>query len=225
MRKLPNETTRESSPYRRNHHRHGTHNVLLGLVPPASRVLDVGCADGYLGQALASKGCRIWGLDKEPWAITASPGCYEEVRLINLEEISGLPWREGSFDVVLAADVLEHLREPGRVLRMLRRYVAPGGCVIVSLPNVAHASVRFSLLAGRFSYRTTGILDETHCRLYTFSTARKLIESSGLRLAGLYAGSNHFGALLGPRSPVRRVLRGLLAYNIIAKASPADPQD
>jgi 2-polyprenyl-3-methyl-5-hydroxy-6-metoxy-1,4-benzoquinol methylase len=209
------EPPREAaSRYARNRRRHGTHEVVLSLVPDGSRVLDVGCATGYLGAALAKRGCRVWGLDQDERALRSVEDVYEEVRAIDLERVDDLPWAEGSFDVIVAADVLEHLRDPEAVLRLLERYLAPGGRLVVSLPNVANASVRGGLLLGRFDYTETGILDATHVRLYTFATARALVESCGFRVERTCSGSNTFGHLLN-RFPVARPLRGLLAYNVI----------
>jgi SAM-dependent methyltransferase len=114
----------------------------------------------------------------------------------------------------VAADVLEHLRDPQRVLRLLERYLAPGGRLVVSLPNVANASVRVPLLFGRFNYADKGILDSTHVRLYTFETARALVESCGFSVERTYSGSNAFGFALN-RFRALEPLRGLLAYNVI----------
>jgi SAM-dependent methyltransferase len=209
------EPRREAaSRYARNWRRHGTHEVVLGLVPDGARVLDVGCATGYLGAALAERGCRVWGLDQDERALQSAAAAYEEVRAIDLERTDDLPWAEGSFDVVVAADVLEHLRDPVAVLRLLERYLAPDGRLVVSLPNVANASVRLPLLFGRFAYTDTGILDSTHVRLYTFETARALVESCGFRVERSCSGSNTFGYVLN-RFPAAQPLRGLLAYNVI----------
>jgi SAM-dependent methyltransferase len=146
---------------------------------------------------------------------------YEDVSVIDLEACDTLPWPERSFDVVLAADVVEHLRDPGRALRVLRNYVRSDGRIVVSVPNVAHASVRIPLLLGRFAYRPTGILDETHLRFLTFKTAHELVESSGFDVQRLLASSNHFGALLQVPG-ARRLLRGILGYNCIVVATRRD---
>jgi 2-polyprenyl-3-methyl-5-hydroxy-6-metoxy-1,4-benzoquinol methylase len=205
--------------YRRNTHRYGTHEVILGHVPAGSTVLDVGCATGYLGAALAAHGCRAWGLDQDAGAVLVAKPWYEEVRAIDLEECDELPWPARFFDVVLAADVLEHLRDPQAALRLLHGSIRPGGRLIVSVPNVAHLSVRVPLLLGRFNYRTTGILDETHVRLYTFKTAYELVDSCEFEVESLVGASDHFGALL-QLPGASRLLRGTLAYNVVVLAKP-----
>src|SRR5438105_4996346 len=78
-------------------------------------------------------------------------GAYEAVHQIDLDDLSAsLP--SPPFDVVLCGDVLEHLRDPAGSLRRLSQLLADHGRVIVSLPNVAHLSIRFALLLGRFRY-------------------------------------------------------------------------
>ena len=210
----------ESPRYRRDTHRYGAHEVILRNVPIGSTVLDVGCATGYLGAALSARGCRGWGIERDPSAVTAAEPWYQAVYPIDLDECDELPWPVRSFDVVVAADVLEHLRDPHRALRLLHRQVRPGGRLIVSVPNVAHGSVRLALLFGRFSYSSTGILDNTHLHLYTFETARELVEAGGFNVERLIGASDHFGALLQSRR-ASRLVRGLLAYNIVVVATPA----
>src|SRR5215218_4240679 len=210
----------ERTPVRYRRNATGTHRLLLNLVPPNSAVLDVGCAGGYLGETLTEKGCRVCGLDRNADAIRSARIHYEEARLIDLESAASLPWPERSFDVLLAADVLEHLRDPSTALAMLVRYLRHDGLAVVSLPNVAHASVRIPLLFGHFTYRERGILDATHCRLFTFNSARELVESSGLWIEDTLVGSDRLGVLLNRWRPARRLLRGLLAYNIVLRARP-----
>jgi SAM-dependent methyltransferase len=86
------------------------------------------------------------------------------------------------FDVILFADVLEHVADPLPVLQRLLGYLAEDGQIIVSLPNVAAWTVRLGLLAGRFDYRPSGILDDTHLRFFTRESARRLLESAGLEV-------------------------------------------
>ncbi len=83
------------------------------------------------------------------------------------------------FDVVLFADVLEHLKEPGDVLRRVRPFVAENGVVIASIPNIAHGSVRLALLGGEFRYRDWGLLDDTHLRFFTRASIQDLFEETG----------------------------------------------
>jgi methionine biosynthesis protein MetW len=204
----------------------GTHRTLVSLIDPGIRVLDVGCASGYLGAALHhEKACRVWGIDVDPASVEAARARgYEDVVQADLDAPDlpadlaaglGLP---DSFDAILAADVLEHLTRPLPLLARLTPLLRPGGTLVVSLPNIGHLTTRLGLLAGRFEYTETGILDRTHVRLYTFKTARALLAEAGFRVTGEYSGSGAFGALLNRSGPSLRPFRGLLAHGVILTA-------
>jgi 2-polyprenyl-3-methyl-5-hydroxy-6-metoxy-1,4-benzoquinol methylase/glycosyltransferase involved in cell wall biosynthesis len=200
----------------RYHRGRGTHQLLVNLVPENAHVLDVGCAAGYLGVDLQAKGCRVTGIELDPLYVAAAreTAAYETVVELDLDDASA-PLPEGPFDIALCADVLEHLRQPLETLRRLATLVRPGGQVLVSLPNVAHVSTRLRLLFGGFTYTETGTLDSTHLHLYTYRTARELVEAAGLTVTTTLAGSDHFGRLLSSGPAPARALRGLLAYNVV----------
>jgi predicted TPR repeat methyltransferase len=86
------------------------------------------------------------------------------------------------FDVVVLADVLEHVAEPGRLLDQASERVAPGGSLLVSLPNAVHWSVRANMLFGKFDYTNKGIMDRGHLRFFTRSSAEKLFSDAGLKV-------------------------------------------
>jgi methionine biosynthesis protein MetW len=204
---------------RRYHRGRDTHQLVVQLVPPNSRVLDVGCASGYLGVDLHTKGCTVTGIDVDSVNVAAARAtrAYEQVVELNLDDTRA-PLPDGPYDVLLCADILEHLVDPVGTLQRLTRLVVADGLVVVSVPNVAHVATRWNLLLGRFPYTETGTLDRTHLHLYTYRTACELVADAGLRVADVYAGSDRFGKVLsfGPRPA--RTLRGLLAYNIVLAA-------
>ena len=86
------------------------------------------------------------------------------------------------FDVVVAADVLEHTPAPTELLRLMIRAIKPNGIVLISVPNVTHWSIRLNLLMGRFDYEPIGIMDATHLRWFTAKTIRSLVEFNGLHI-------------------------------------------
>jgi 2-polyprenyl-3-methyl-5-hydroxy-6-metoxy-1,4-benzoquinol methylase len=189
------------------------------LVPSGSRVLDVGCASGYLGEALLAKDCTLVGieLNREAAAVARSSQAYEEIHELNLDNAHvALP--PGPFDVVICADVIEHLSAPENALVRLCALLADGGRLILSVPNIAHITVRAQLLLGRFEYTNRGILDRTHLHFYTYRSAVDLIRVSGLEVDAILAGSNRFGSVLSFGPTPLRWLRGLLAYNIVLVA-------
>jgi hypothetical protein len=127
--------------------------------------------------------------------------------------------------VLLAAAVLEHLKHADRLLRQSRELLKPGAKVIVSLPNVAHYSMRLRLLRGKFDYEDYGIMDRTHLHFYTLSTGKQLLEQEGYRVESVHiVGSglqNLFNALSRRlHRPVQKpILAGLFAYEFIMVAT------
>ena len=99
--------------------------------------------------------------------------------MIDLELLPRLP---NGWNVVLAADVLEHLNDPPRMLRLIRDALPPGGLLLVSVPNIAHLYVRLALLFGFFPYADRGILDRTHRYFYTRSSLRDALRRSGFEI-------------------------------------------
>ena len=85
---------------------------------------------------------------------------------------------KGEFNVIIFADTLEHLRNPDKILKRTKKYLKKDGSLIISLPNIANLRIRLSLLFGRFEYKSTGILDETHLRFYTLKSAQELIQKN-----------------------------------------------
>lgn len=158
-----------------------THRLVVDMVPRGSRVLEFGCATGYMSEVLRSeRGCEVTGVEIFPPAAEQARSRCDRVIVGDAEQLDLASLFEGeTFEAILFADVLEHLREPAAVLRRARPLLASGGAVIASIPNVAHASVRLSLLAGRFRYRPTGLLDEDHLRFFTRESIQDLFEACG----------------------------------------------
>jgi len=86
------------------------------------------------------------------------------------------------FDYILIGDVLEHLENPGSILSLLNKFLKINGRLVMSLPNVAHYSMRFGLLFGDWDMAETGILDKTHLHFYTLKSAKELLKNSGWKI-------------------------------------------
>ncbi|HEU4657343.1 MAG TPA: methionine biosynthesis protein MetW [Capillimicrobium sp.] len=158
--------------------RHGlssSHRLVIELVPPGSRVLDVGCAEGYLAAELVARGCEVVGIEPDARAAAAARARGIEVLELDVETV---PLAAARFDVVVFADVLEHLRDPVAVLRRARA----AGRAVVSLPNIAPWTGRRALLQGRFPREDFGLFDRTHLRFFTRETARELAHEAGFRV-------------------------------------------
>lgn len=158
-----------------------THSRIVELVPEGARVLEFGCATGYMSQVLSERlGCTVTGIEIDPEAARAAEAHCDRVIVGDAEELAFEElFGQERFDVVLFADVLEHLKDPAAALRRIRPFVAAEGVVVASIPNVAHGSVRLALLAGQFQYRERGLLDVSHIRFFTRDSVQDLFESSG----------------------------------------------
>ncbi len=145
-------------------------------------VLDVGCGAATTSERIQRLGNRVTGIDSAPQAVaTASQRLGRALQADVADVDSVLPQLgEARFDVIIFADMLEHLPWPVRVLTAYLPLLKPGGSVIVSLPNFGLWSVRLAHFFGRFEYGDTGVLDRTHLRFFTRSSARRMLSAAGL---------------------------------------------
>lgn len=170
------------------------HRLVLQQVPDGARVLDVGCATGYLAAELSRRGCTVDGIEVDPAAAQQARAHCREVIVGDLEAPSTHAAVETMLagtrpDIIICADVLEHLRDPWTVLAWLRTLLSPDGRAVISVPNIAHWTARRALLRGRFDYTNYGLFDRTHLRFFTRASAAELARRAGFavraeRLAG-----------------------------------------
>ncbi|MEO6457026.1 MAG: class I SAM-dependent methyltransferase, partial [Chloroflexia bacterium] len=125
-----------------------SHGKMLSMAPPGSRVLETGCANGRFSRVLVEHDCRVVGVELDEGAASDAAQFCEQVIVGNLEATEIQQQIPDGFDLILFGDVLEHLAEPWNVLQALRPKLKPGGCIVISIPNVAHWDVRIGLLAG-----------------------------------------------------------------------------
>jgi 2-polyprenyl-3-methyl-5-hydroxy-6-metoxy-1,4-benzoquinol methylase len=133
-----------------------------------------------------------------------------------------LPFSEQFFDVIIFADILEHLKDTS-VLSNYRRYLKNDGYAIISIPNVANWKIRLSLLLGKFDYKEAGILSRHHLRFYTLKTAKKMITDAGFQITYITStsGWNFCDCKLLTRNP-STLWKSLLACNFIFKAKKSN---
>lgn len=159
-------------------------SVLAGLIAPGSRVLDLGTGSGALGRTLRQeRGCAVDGVTLSADEQAAARAGYERLEVLDLED-PAWPQRfaDRRYDVVVCADVLEHLRHPERVLQACRELLRPDGWLLVSIPNVSYAGATVALVHGDWKYGHEGLLDRTHLRFYTRRSFRRLLEAEGWRV-------------------------------------------
>jgi methionine biosynthesis protein MetW len=155
--------------------------IISSMIPPRARVLDVGCGTGAVSRLIMNAcDCIVLGL--EPDADRAAAAISNGMEVVGAEFTEELTPQLGLFDVVLFADVLEHLVDPFETLRLAKRFLRVGGAVVASLPNVAHWTVRLDLLRGRFDYQPIGIMDATHLRWFTLRSLHRLFTQAGYRI-------------------------------------------
>jgi methionine biosynthesis protein MetW len=160
----------------------GTHQLITRWVRPKSHVLDVGCASGYLMRLLRdTRGCTCVGIESGAAAAEAEREGFPVVQGLAPAAFDAAR-RHGPFDHVVLADVLEHTAEPEPILRAVADLLAPGGSVLVSLPNIAYLRARLRLLRGDWTYDESGIFDRTHLRFFTVTSARQLLLQAGLEV-------------------------------------------
>jgi 2-polyprenyl-3-methyl-5-hydroxy-6-metoxy-1,4-benzoquinol methylase len=184
------------------------HTAAVETVRQGARVLDLGCAGGYVGATLRrERGCRVTGVDRVP----LGPGVELDAFVLwDLNNgLGALDLRD--YDYVLLLDVIEHLSSPEAFVQELRNKLklSPGTVVLASTANIGFVINRLMLLAGQFNYGKRGILDLTHCRLFTFSSFRRLFDQSGFRVRDMRGIPGPFALAFGDS----RLSRALFAIN------------
>jgi len=134
-----------------------------------NRVLEIGCGTGNTGETLKrlGKAIEVVGIEQEPEAAQLAAGKLDRILRMSVEE-EALSLPPEYFDCIIAGDVLEHLQDPWAVVSRLHSCLKPGGRFIASVPNIRNWRILRSLvLAGRWEYTPSGILDRTHLRFFT----------------------------------------------------------
>jgi 2-polyprenyl-3-methyl-5-hydroxy-6-metoxy-1,4-benzoquinol methylase len=153
---------------------------MLGLLPERYRtVLEIGCDEGDFAARLPGE---VWGVEPQAEAATIAAGRLHRVLVGTFEATRGeLP--ENYFDVVVCNDVIEHMVDHDTFLREIRAYIAPGGVLIGSVPNMRHYRALFELLVLRdWHYRDSGVLDRTHLRWFTARSLRRSLTRAGFTI-------------------------------------------
>ena len=159
------------------------HADVVNLVGRDKRVLELGPATGYMSRVFNERGCQVVGIEIDAgMAATAAEVC-ERVVVGDLEQLDlEEELAEDRFDVIVAADVLEHLKDPLAALDKLKPFLKEEGAFVISVPNIAHGSVRLALLSGIFEYQDIGLLDSTHLHFFTRATFERLLDEAELGL-------------------------------------------
>jgi len=158
---------------------------LLRLVDNNKSVLEIGCASGVQSKVLVEVlGCNVTGIEIDAAAAEEARRFCDSVIVGDIEQLDlAAAIGDRQYDVVILADVLEHLKYPENVLEKIKPFLADDGYVVASIPNIVHASIIYEMTKGNFDYRKFGLLDDTHIRFFTKKTIYQVFERSGFAIA------------------------------------------
>lgn len=205
-----------------------SHTMALESVPSNSKLLDLGCAGGYMVRAFQEKGCQVTGVDRFPPSEESNLDHFIQADL----DTDSLPIAMETYDHLLLLDVIEHLRDPESFILKLSEASAknPNLTLTLTTGNIGFFVVRLMLLFGGFNYGQRGILDLDHKRLFTFKSMRRLLEQHGFKVVEtrgipapfpLVVGTNALGRfLIRVNQGLIFVSKGLFSYQIFMRAKP-----
>ena len=204
------------------------HAIAIARVNSGERVVDVGCASGYVGAALKKKGCTVIGIDQ-----------FEPPKEVNLDRFikhdlnsDRFPLTLDQTDTVLLLDVIEHVQSPEKFIEQLydAAKMNPKIRFIASSGNIGFMVARLMLLFGQFNYGKRGILDLTHTRLFSFASFRRLFEQSGFRVEKIWGVPAPFPLAMGEGAVPAILLRinqllimlsrRMFAYQMVMEVRP-----
>jgi 2-polyprenyl-3-methyl-5-hydroxy-6-metoxy-1,4-benzoquinol methylase len=210
-----------------------SHRVIQELVEDYTpgKVLDVGCSGGLLGELLRDRGHHVTGVD-----YIEIPGVEKRVdEFIQADLEQGLPEAVGTgYDLAVAADVLEHLRNGDALLRDMGSRLTEGGRIIISVPNFGHWYPRARTVLGIFDYDQRGILDKTHVRFFTRRNLLRMIKKNGFKVTRMEMTGLPVDVVSAKRSLVKRLVLAvdallvrlrpnLFAYQFVVEVEPVPP--
>lgn len=157
------------------------------LVGKNKTILEVGCGPGSQSKVFKEQlAGDVVGIEIDPARAEKARNYCRDVHVANLDSDDlGCFLKDEKFDVVVCADVLEHLRNPESLLVRLKDFLKPDGYLVASIPNVTHASIVYEMVHGRFEYQTQGLLDSTHIKLFSCASALSIFEGAGYWVADL----------------------------------------
>jgi 2-polyprenyl-3-methyl-5-hydroxy-6-metoxy-1,4-benzoquinol methylase len=168
---------------------------LLDLIDTdAKSILEFGCGEAPLGEALKKRQrCRVVGIELDPHAAAIAQKRIDAVYRGDVREI--VARIDERFDWIVGGDIVEHLDEPWSFLAELRRLATPGGHLLLSIPNLANASVINDLLQGRFDYVYMGLTCVGHLRFFTRRSLEDMLTIAGWTVDRIEA--QDFGPAIG----------------------------
>ncbi|MBP9822425.1 MAG: class I SAM-dependent methyltransferase [Candidatus Pacebacteria bacterium] len=157
---------------------------ILGLVGDSGglRVLDVGCASGYLGKLIKDRGNNVDGVEISAAAAEEARKKLDYVYVLDVEKEWPDALRKNDYDLLVCTEVLEHVFDPSKVLASARGALKVGGHIIISTPNFMTWTHRVKFLFGKFAYTDQGMLDFGHIRFFTYAYLKKILAENYLEI-------------------------------------------
>lgn len=157
---------------------------VAALIPQeARRILELGCSTGATAALIKERQpAEVVGIERDISYTGAASVVLDQLLIMDLNEPGWADNVTGVFDCIVAADVLEHLKDPWAVLTQAVERMTADGCVVLSLPNVRHIATIAGLVAGRWPYRDRGTHDATHLRFFGIREIDGLCAAAGLEV-------------------------------------------
>lgn len=170
-----------------------SHSKLLARIKPKSTVLEFGPASGAMTKVLSQElQCKVSIVELDQECFEKTIQYAEDGVCTNIESDSWIKYFEGKkYDYIIFADVLEHLFDAERAVGEAKNFLTEDGSILVSVPNIAHNSIIIQLLKNHFIYQSTGLLDYTHVRHFTFNELQQLFDQSGMK--AIYIDATYVG--------------------------------
>ncbi len=161
--------------------------ISIEYIKPAKKILDVGCACGDFAIVLKQKKeAEIWGMEYNSVSIkiAKATNMFKDIFQVDLNEFKAEEFLKfsGYFDYIFLGDVLEHLYAPQETLEKLKSLLKDNGSFVLSIPNLAHSSIKANLLLDDFTYTPIGLLDETHVKFFTQKSIPPFLAKIGLEI-------------------------------------------
>ena len=195
--------SRVTSPeYRFKHDEHSSHGKIKKVIEnlQLGSVLDVGCAGGEISEYAAQIGHKVVAID-----LNQPQNQLTNAIFVQHDLDKGLPLTiQGKFDLIICADVLEHLRTPDKLLYDLQERLTTSGKIIASIPNFGNWYPRIRVLLGKFDYDARGILDQSHLRFFTRKSFTRIANTAGYDVTKIWTTGTPFEVMLRG-APKRRI--------------------
>ena len=159
-------------------------DLLLYIPLDARSLLELGCGEGALGALVKERQkCRVVGIELDEDAAAIAKKKLDDVYTGDVRHIIEI--LHDRFDCIVASELIEHVDDPWSLLGDLRHLTKPGGRLVISIPNVANASIINDLIRGRFDYTYVGIACAGHLRFFTRASIEDLLDIAGWRLEAI----------------------------------------